>query len=233
MKITVMMNIVIIFLLTGCMYPKNESAQNTIPYQDQLQSVQTAIDQFQQDNGGILPIKTFDESTPLYQRYLIDFKRIVPEYLSEPPSNAYESGGVFQYVIVNAENNPTVKIFDLRLADTISEINLRIKLQGYPPFQEKIAENVYTLDFNQLGYKEEPYIVSPYTNQNLSFVINNKAEIFIDYRADLYEAIQEKHGFKAGDDIREILYKDTPFVPVYSLPYTIDEKTKEPIFLMN
>ena len=63
-------------------------------------SVQTAINQFQEDNDGILPIKNSDETTPIYQKYVIDFKRIVPEYMAEPPSNAFESGGVFQYVIV-------------------------------------------------------------------------------------------------------------------------------------
>ena len=87
---------------------------------------------------------------------MIDFKRIVPEYLAEPPGNAFESGGVFQYVIVNAEKDPTVKIFDLRIADTLSEINLRVKVQGYPPYKEKVAENVYTLDFEKLGYEDEP-----------------------------------------------------------------------------
>ena len=105
--------------------------------------------------------------------------------MAEPPGNAFESGGVFQYVIIDAENNPTVKIFDLRIADLISEINLRIKVQGYPPYKNKIAENIYTLDFEKLGYEEEPYIVSPYSNKHLSFVINHKAEVFVDYRYDL------------------------------------------------
>ena len=109
-------------LLSGCIYPEPEKVQNQIPYEDQVQTVQTAINQFQEDQGGILPIKTLDQTTPNYQKYPIDFKRLVPEYMAEPPGNAYESGGVFQYVIVMYENNPTVKIFDLRIADTISEI---------------------------------------------------------------------------------------------------------------
>ena len=129
-------------LLTGCV-PQDDLTQNTIPYEDQLQSVQTAIKQFQEDKGGILPIKTLDQTTPIYHKYPIDFKRLVPEYMAEPPSNAYESGGVFQYVIIDAESNPTVKLVDLRIADLISEINLRIKVQGYPPYKNKIAENIY------------------------------------------------------------------------------------------
>ena len=80
---------------------KIEIVQNQTPYEDQIQSVQTAVNQFQEDNGGILPIKNSDETTPIYQKYPIDFKRIVPEYMAEPPAMRYESGGVFQYVIVD------------------------------------------------------------------------------------------------------------------------------------
>ena len=65
-----------------------------------MQTVQAAVNQFQKDNDGILPIKNSVETTPIYQKYPIDFKRIVPEYMAEPPRNAFESGGVFQYVIV-------------------------------------------------------------------------------------------------------------------------------------
>lgn len=221
-------------VLTGCMYPKEKMVQNTIPYEDQLQSVQTAVEQFQKEQGGILPIKTLNQDTPIYHKYPIDFKRLVPKYMAEPPGSAYESGGVYQYVIVDAETEPTVKIYDLRIADLISEINLRIKVQGYPPFKDKIAENIYSLDFEKLGYSEEPYVVSPYTNQHLPLVITHKAEIYVDYRSDLYQAIEEKnHQFQGGDDIRGILLKDSPFVPAYSLPYTIDSKTNEPVFLMN
>ena len=232
-NILVLIVLYLSLLLTGCV-PQDHVTQNTIPYEDQLQSVQTAIKQFQEDQGGILPIKTLDQTTPIYHKYPIDFKRLVPEYMAEPPGNAYESGGVFQYVIIDAESNPTVKIVDLRIADLISEINLRIKVQGYPPYKNKIAENIYTLDFEKLGYEEEPYIVSPYSNKHLSFVINHKAEVFVDYRYDLADAIQiKKNAYKTGEDIRDLLVEDSPFVPAYSSPYTIDSETKEPVFLTN
>jgi hypothetical protein len=223
----------IIVLLSGCMYPEDEKVQNHTAYVDQVQMVQAAINQFQKDNNGILPIKNSVETTPIYQKYVIDFKRIVPEYMAEPPSNAFESGGVFQYVIVLHENVPIVKIFDLRIAEILSELKLRVNVQGYPPFKEKIANNVYTLDYKRLGYTDEPFVVSPFTNRNLSFVINGNAEIFVDYRIDLYEALKKQNGteFQKGEDIRDLLLEDSLFVPVYSLPYTIDENTNEPIFL--
>ncbi|WP_160721362.1 hypothetical protein [Bacillus sp. USDA818B3_A] len=219
-------------LLSGCMYPKEELTQNQVPYKDQMKAVQTAVDEFQKDNGGILPIKTKEAGTPIYQKYPIEFKKIAPKYMAEPPGNAFESGGIFQYVLVNVETDPTVKLLDLRMAETIREIKLRIESTGYPPYKEQIAKNVFSLDFTKLGYKKAPFAVSPFTNQNLSFVITGDAEVYIDYRPDLYQMLK-KTGIKPnpGEDILSILVNDSMFVPAYSLPITIDSKTKEPVFL--
>ncbi|QCJ43285.1 hypothetical protein FAY30_16025 [Bacillus sp. S3] len=221
-----------VMLLSGCMYPKEELAQNQVPYKDQIQAVQTAVDDFKKDNGGILPIKTKEADTPIYQKYPIEFKKIAPRYIAEPPGNAYESGGIFQYVLVDVETNPTVKLLDLRMTETIRDINLRIKSNGYPPFKAQIAKNVFSLDFKQLGFKEPPYVISPYTNQNLSLVITGDAVVYVDYRPDLYNKLKKsKEDLKPGEDIRSILVNDSMFVPAYSLPYTIDSKRKEPVFL--
>lgn len=219
-------------LLAGCMYPKEELAKNQIPYQDQIQAVQTAVDAFREDNGGILPIKTKEADTPIYQKYPIEFKKITPKYMSDPPGNAYENGGVFQYVLVDVETKPAVKLFDLRITDTIRDIKLRIKTKGYPPYKKQIAKNVFSLDFKQLGYENAPFVVSPFSNKNLSFVITGDAEVYVDYRPDLYQAMNKTaEKVKSGEDIRPILVKDSMFVPAYSLPYTWDYKTEEPVFL--
>ncbi|MDR6122568.1 hypothetical protein QFZ87_002165 [Bacillus sp. SLBN-46] len=219
-------------VLSGCMYPKEELTQNQIPYKDQVQAVQTAVDDFKRDNGGILPIKTKEAETPIYQKYPIEFKKISPKYIAEPPGNAYENGGIFQYVLVDVETNPTVKLLDLRMTETIRELKLRIKTKGYPPYKAQIAKNVFSLDYKKLGYETAPFVVSPYTNQNLSLVITGSAEVYVDYRPDLYQKLKKSDiVVKPGEDIRSILVKDSMFVPAYSLPYTIDTKTKEPIFL--
>lgn len=230
-----LLSLLFIFIpvLTGCMYPKEKLTQNQIPYQDQIQSVQSAVEQFKEDNGGLLPIKTKSQTTPIYQKYPIDFKKIVPKYMAEPPGNAFESGGVFQYVLVDAETNPKVKIFDLRMAETIRDIKLRIRSQEFPPYKEQIQDHVFSLDYQKLGYKEEPVALSPYSGQNLPFVVTGDGEVYVDYRSDLYRSLQNQEtDYKPGDDIRAILVEDSAFVPAYSLPYTIDEKTKEPIFLV-
>ncbi|WP_066257224.1 hypothetical protein [Neobacillus drentensis] len=220
------------FLLAGCMYPEKELAKNQVPYQDQIQAVQTAVDSFREDNGGILPIKTKEAETPIYQKYPIEFKKITPKYMAEPPGNAYENGGIFQYVLVDVETKPAVKLFDLRITDAIRDIKLRIKTKGYPPYKKQLAKNVFSLDFKQLGYEKAPYIVSPFSNQNLSFVITGGAEVYVDYRPDLYQKLKEKKiEIKPGEDIRTYLVNESMFVPAYSLPYTWDPKTNEPVFL--
>lgn len=218
-------------VLTGCAYPQEKLAQNQTPYQDQITSVQSAVDQFQKDNGGILPIKTKENDTPIYQKYLIDFKKIVPRYIAEAPGNAFESGGIFQYVLVDVETKPTVKIFDLRIAETIRDIKLRMDMQDYPPYKEQIEDHVFSIDFKKLGYKEEPVVMSPYTNQALSFVITGDAEVYVDYRKDLFQIMQNsKENYKDVEDLRTILLQDSMFVPAYSLPYTLDPETNDPIF---
>jgi len=224
--------IVIVFLLSGCMYPEERLAQNQIPYADQIQSVQQAVNSFKDDNGGILPIKTKEAGTPIYLKYPIDFKKIAPKYIVEPPGNAFESGGIFQYVLVDVETNPTVKLVDLRMADTIRDIKIKIRANGYPPYKDRIADNIYTIDFKKLGYKQDPYAISPYTNQNLPYIVTTEAEVYVDYSQDLYKKLQKGDiQVNAGADIREILVKDSMFVPAFSLPYTVDEKNDEPVFL--
>lgn len=218
-------------VLSGCMYPQKERMQNQIPYEEQIKSVQAAVDQYREATGGLLPIKTKDEATPIYQKYLLDFKKITPQYMPEVPGNAYESGGVFQYVLVDVETAPAVKIFDLRMAETIREIKIRLKGHQYPPYKEQIAPHVFTLDYEKLGYKESPVAISPYSGRELPFIITGDAEIYVDYRSDLYEALEKNETeFKPGEDIRSILVEDTAFVPAYSLPYTLDAETNEPIF---
>ncbi|KIL75142.1 hypothetical protein [Bacillus badius] len=218
--------------MSGCMFPDDQRAENKVPYEDQIRTVQSAVDQFKEANGGILPIKTKEADTPLYEKYPIDFKKIAPQYMAEPPGNAFESGGVFQYTLVDVEKNPTVKLIDLRMAEQIRDVQLRIRSQGYPPFKDKIANNVFSLDFKKIGFKEEPYVVSPYTQQNLPLVISGDGRIYVDYSSDLYAALKKsKAEAKQGEDIRTLLLEDSPFAPGFSLPYTVNDKN-EPIFMV-
>jgi hypothetical protein len=234
MKIKVIVLLILAnFFLTGCLYPEKELAKNQVPYKEQITSVQSAVSQYQKDNSGLLPIKTREATTPIYQKYPIDFKKLIPKYLPESPGNAFENGGIFQYVLIDVETNPTVKLFDLTVAETIREIKMRINANGgYPPYKDKLSEEVYTLDFKKLGYKEEPFTISPFTNQNLPYIAGTNGEIYVDYRMDLYKRIKEQNitNIESNKDIRYILVEESLFVPAYSLPYYFDSNKNEPIF---
>ncbi|TMU88322.1 hypothetical protein FGG79_00965 [Bacillus sp. BHET2] len=218
-------------ILSGCMYPEEKLSQNQIPYETQVKAVQEAVETYQKDNSGLLPIKTRDQDTPIYQKYPIDFRKLAPRYLPEIPGNAFENGGVFQYVLVDVEEEPTVKIFDLRIAEQIRELKIRIQAHDYPPFNEEVANNVYSLNYKELGYDDEVYVNSPYSTKNLPLVINGDGDIFVDYSMDLFEKLKSgDNEFKKGDDIRNLLVEASFFVPAYSLPYTVDENN-EPVFM--
>ncbi len=220
-----------VLLLTGCMYPDSSRTENQLPYEDQLNSVQQAVEKYQEASGGLLPIKTRDQDVDQYIKYPIEFEKIVPAYLGKTPPNAYESGGVFQYVIMDVEENPTVKLVDLRIADKIRELRTKIGINGYGPIDVKVAENVYTLDYKIMGYKEEQTVPSPYSDVNLPLVAAGDGNVYIDYSIDLNRILrEEKPNVKPGDDIRYLLVDKYPILPAYSLPYTVNEDN-EPVFM--
>ena len=225
--------LLIVAFLTACGYPQSERAENQIPYEDQIITVQNAVNQYRGATGGLLPIKTRDMEVDQYIKYPVDFSKIVPDYTAEVPTNAFETGGIFQYVLMDVEENPTVKLVDLHAAEAIRSVNVRKSANGgRAPISEIVADNVYKFNHEAMGFSEEPTIVSPYSGRNLPMVITGSGDVYIDYSMDLYSALQEYEGeLEPGQDIRFILYEDHPIVPAYSLPYTIDEEN-EPVFLV-
>ncbi|MEW9500221.1 hypothetical protein [Jeotgalibacillus marinus] len=217
-----------VLLLTGCMYPAQQKSENELPYEDQIATVQQAIDQFQEESGGLLPIRTVEEDTPIYQKYLIDYSKLKPRYLKQLPGNAYENGGVFQYTLTNVEEDPTVRIFDLRIAETIRTLNVRIQANQGVPFKEALGDNVFTINYEKLGYKEDPMVLSPFTNKELPLVASGDGTIYVDYITDLYQIAQEQELTleQSDEDIRSILLNGSMFVPAYSFPYAVNEENK-------
>ncbi|WP_088007527.1 hypothetical protein [Indiicoccus explosivorum] len=218
-------------LLSGCLFPESERAGSQIPYEEQVASVQEAVDRYREATGGLLPIANRDMDVDQYIKYPIDFSKIVPAYLPEIPANAFEEGGIYQYVLMDVEEEPAVKLVDLRLAEKIRELNIRKGINGYVPVADVITDNVFMPSYKAMGYDEEQFVQSPYTGRSLPVVVTGDGEFFIDYSMDLYSALQEYEGdVEPGEDIRFILYEDSPVVPAYSLPYTVDGNG-EPIFL--
>lgn len=218
-------------LLAGCMYPDNERATKENPYEEQIEVVQKAVDAYQEANGGLLPIKTKDQDTDRYIKYPIEFAKIVPGYTEKIPSNAYENGGIFQYVLMDVEENPTVKLVDLRIAERLRDLNLRRQINGSLPFKEEVGEYVYEIDYEKMGFKEPLKVESPYSDAQLPIVVAADGHFYVDYSIDLNRILQEeKPDVKAGEDIRYLLEEKSAVVPAYSLPYTVNEDN-EPIFM--
>lgn len=225
----------ICLFMTGCFYPNEKRVENQVAYPDQLQAVEQAVLQFQEDTG-VLPIRTFDQSTPLYHRYAVDFNQLVPRYMQEPPGTAFENGGVFQYVLVHVEEVPEAKVIDLTSQQKLIELEQKLsqymRKHTYAPVKEILDVGLFELDYEALGYSEQPLVKSPYSDTFLPLLLTNDREIIIDYRSDLNMMLQEyEHTFEDDEDIRPILFEHSPFVPSRSVPYVINENG-EPDYAM-
>lgn len=231
--LSIMLLMMSVILLTGCLYPKGELAKNKIPNEEQLEMVQTAVLQYQEETDGLLPIKTKENDVDVYEKYLIDFNMLKERQLiTEPPGTAYENGGVYQYGIVTPEDDTRVKIIDLRITEAIRSVNVKLNTyrnkHTYPPYGEEVADGVYTVNYDKLGMKNAPEIISPYSQSSLQLVMNTDGDLYVDYRSDLQQALEEfDHDFDEGDDIRSILVDHYPFMPAYSLAYTIKDHEVE------
>lgn len=222
-----------IFFLSGCLYPQEERAENQVPYPDQLTTVQHAIDQYLEQHQ-VLPILTKDADVPLYEKYVIDFNKLIPLFISRPPSSSFQEGGVFLYVLVDVEENPQVKLLDLRLTRRVTDLQMRVNhyLQKHQflPVKEIVDRGYFLLDYEKLGMSSGTQVESPYSRQYLPFIVDQNGRVGIDYRLDLYQVLQEDETIlpEEGEDIRHLLMQDSFFAPAHSFPYTIN-KNGEPI----
>lgn len=231
-KSAVMFSLTLTLLLAGCMYPGGQEGSGDIPYDDQIDVVQRAVDAFQENSGGLLPIKTRDAETDIYIKYPIEFAQIVPAHLEKIPSNGFEKGGIFQYVLIDVEENPSVKLIDLRMAERIRELNLRKNINnGSIPYKDEINNGVYKIDFKTMGFDKELTVPSPYSETQLPLVVGGDGNFYVDYSIDLNRILSEdKPNVESGVDIRYLLEDLSPILPAYSLPYTVNENN-EPVFM--
>lgn len=222
-------------ILSGCLYPQDKLEQNQSPNERQLELVQSAVDQYREDKQGLVPIKTKENDTPIFQKYLIDFSVLKENNLIDQiPGNAYEKGGHYQYTLLTPEDNPRVKLIDLRITEKVRRVNVQLDIYRnehiYPPYGKEIADGIYNIDYKKLGFDTPITVVSPYSQGNLPIVMDVAGKLYVDYRIDLMDALEEyEHDYKEGDDIRYLLADNTPFAPAYSLPYTIQDG--EPVFM--
>lgn len=212
------------------MYPQSELAKNQAALDEQVDKIQQAVLAYREQTGGLVPIRTKPSDVDIYEKYIIDFTKLKEaQLISEIPGSAFENGGYFQYVLLTPEDDPRVKLIDLRISEKLREVYVKLDIYRqqhvYPPFGEKIADNVFTINYEKLGMKEEPTVTSPYSNQELPILLTTGGDLIVDYRVDLQLALEQfQPDVKEGEDIRFVLEDNYHFVPAYSLPYTIEDE---------
>lgn len=227
--------ILTVLMTSGCLYPRERITGGFESIPGQIEQVQSAVDQFQADKS-VLPIKTVSADTPIFQKYVIDFERL-GSYMLKPPSNAFENGGHLLYVLIDVENNPTVKVFDLRVSDTLRPVQAEVfrylqKHNRYPRGME-ISPGVFHLNVDLLD-EADIEIPSPYTRDiQLPLVMDSQGMVYVDYRPDLMRSLQNLDAPPPSEDfdLRYLLTERSPFVPAHSLPYKYEEG--DPVFNVN
>lgn len=234
--LTVGMLLSMVLILAGCLYPKDRLQKNQISTGEYLILVQNAVETYRQRTGTI-PIKNSTEQTPIYEKYLIDFKKLLDNnVISQIPSDAFEAGGTNYYVIVDPEGEMKVKLMDLITAEKVSD--LQRKVDSYVaagnelPLGEVIKPNFYKLEFKNLALKSEQ-VRSVYSDMYLSILIHESGRVTIDYAPEVMKAITMNNISEPDPniDLRSYLLEQSNYIPVNSYPYYW--KDNEPVISTN
>ncbi len=213
-----------VIMLTGCLYPKDRLQENKISTGEYIILVQNAVETYKQRTG-VLPIKNSKEDTPLFEKYLIDFKKLLDyNVISQIPADAYEAGGANYYVIVDPEGEMKVKLMDLVIAGEVSDIQR--KIDSYVaagnklPLGDQVKPSFYHINFEQLGMKSVQ-VRSVYSEMYLSILIHQSGRIIVDYAPEVMKAITMKEITSPDPnmDLRAYLIEQSNYIPVNSYPY--------------
>jgi hypothetical protein len=232
-----LIGIMCIFFLSGCMYPQEMRKENQVATSEFVVVVQNAVDQFHVKTG-VLPIKNSEETTPIYEKYPIDFKKLKERALiGNVPTNAFENGGTVVYVLVDVETKPTVKMMDLTsFQQTVEAQKLvdeyKSTHNGEIPKGDAVAPSFYRVDFAKMN-KKPLQIQSMYTRQViLPLIMNEAGLVSIDYAEEIMRFIDKKSlqsNLDAKQDLRELLVKESYYVPARSYPYRWQNAQPTPI----
>jgi hypothetical protein len=209
--------------LTGCLYPDSLRGENQGTGAEYVAIVQAAIDQYVAANG-VLPIKNSTLDTPIYEKYAIDFAKLLnTPYLSMVPSNAFEKGGTNLYVLVDVETKPLVRLLDLRAAQTVNDVQRKAeeyrRSTGVYPLGQPVAAGWHSIDYDKLNIAPVQ-VKSVFSGRYLTLLINRSGQVVIDYGPDLMTLIRDKALEPSADkDLRALLVEYSLYVPVKSAAY--------------
>lgn len=204
--------------------------ENQLPIEQQVKLIQEAVDAYLADTG-VLPIVTRDANTPIYEKYAIDFRTLDQRYLPYIPGAAFEQGGSYLFVLTDVETEPKARLLDLKIADQIATIQMRIKsyveTKKEWPVKGSYQGSVYhQIDFEKIGVKEEQTTVaSPVTGDRLPIILSPDGVVGVDYASDLEKIIASVGIVEADEleDIRDLIPRNSLHVPVKSFPYAYED----------
>ncbi|MBB6677737.1 hypothetical protein [Cohnella lubricantis] len=210
--------------LTGCMYPDEQTPGNDASARQSVLAVQDAVDRYMTDNG-VLPIVSADESVPKYEKFKLDLGKLKRmNYLGSVPNVAFESGGRNQFLVIDEETKPTVKLLDIPVYQEAAAVQRKVndymnEHSGGKPVGEELYPGYWSLDFKMLG-GGEPDARSMFSGQSLTFMLDAAGTVWLDYGLDIATAIRKSSSAPSGDeDLRGILVAESYFVPVKSPVY--------------
>lgn len=211
-------------LLSGCLYPQERKMENQVPSSFYLESTQKAIDQYKADTD-VLPLVNKPLDTPIFEKYEIEFRRLMPKYLPDAPANSFEKGGVYKYVLIDVETKPTVKLIHLgtvsKVADVQQAVDRYRQTWNALPIAKDLGNGYYTIDFGRIAMKDIQ-VEGMTGSQLLPLLMNGKGEVGIDYASDLALILRNsKLQVPKNTDPRYVAVRESMFVPIKSFPYQI------------
>jgi len=210
--------------LTGCLYPEDVTPRTEATAREAVLTVQDAVDRYLEKTG-VLPVQNADEKVPLYEKYKIDFGKLKRMgYIGHIPSSAFENGGSYQFLIVDEETKPIVRLLDLPAYQTVGDVQKKVDQYrasrgGSIPAGDEQYPGFRSIDFSKLGMKD-PGIRSMYSPQTLNWLVDEEGSVYVDYGADIAMAVRKAEKEPGeGKDLRRLLIEDSYFVPVRSPAY--------------
>jgi cobalamin biosynthesis Mg chelatase CobN len=210
--------------LTGCLYPDDQTTSSQSSARESVLTVQDAVDRYKEQTG-LLPIQNAKETVPLYEKYRVDFGKLKRmDFIAQIPTASYENGGSYQFLIIDEETKPLVKLLDLTVFQAVADVQKRVdEYRSNHSNQNPAGNEMYPgfaiVDFNKLGNKA-PDIISVYSRQSLNLLVNAQGQVLVDYGIDIVTAIK-KSGIQPHEeeDLRRVLIEASYFVPVRSPVY--------------
>jgi hypothetical protein len=212
----------LLLLISGCLYPSDHTPGNRVSVRNSVLAVQDAVERYRESTG-LLPIQNADASVPEFEKFKVDFGKLQRMgYMESIPKLAFENGGGYLFIVIDEERNPTVKLLDLAVHQTIASVQKKVdayRSSGGDPGGTEAYPGFRYLDFAKLGMSQ-PEIRSMYSQRPLELMISDAGRVYADYGIDIAEALEKSEAPpNADEDLRYRLVQASDFVPVVSPVY--------------